>query len=342
MSLTRRRLLTGAAATLLTPILPGFADEIRLSGRAYGTSWQVRLPPAGDVNTLGQDLAARLERVDVSMSPFRADSSISRFNRAPAGWHAVDPDLAYVTAEALRIAALTGGSFDPSVGPDVGRYGFGPIRGRRSGTFADFAVRGTAIHKSRADMTLDLCGIAKGYALDLMADGIAAAGFSAFVAELGGEVIARGANPAGAPWRIGISDPLGGPLRAVVDTNGMALATSGDAINAYEVADRRYSHIIDPQTDQPLDNAVASVSVFAHSAMTADALATALMVMGSGPGRRFADEQGLAALYLERVPGGLRAAGSRAYAPTRNDGLPVTISKRRPWTMPPGSAIPSV
>jgi len=100
----------------------------------------------------------------------------------------------------------------------------------------------------------------------------------------------------------------------VVDTGGLALATSGDAINAYEVAGRRYSHIIDPGTDQPLHNTVASVSVFADSAMTADALATALMVMGTGPGLRFADAQGLAALYLDRVPTGLHATGSRAYA----------------------------
>jgi thiamine biosynthesis lipoprotein len=314
MSLTRRRLLLTAAATLLLPALPGQADEIRVSGRAYGTSWQVRLHAGSDVTALAHGLKALLDRIDAAMSPFRPDSALSRFNRAPAGWHEVDPDLALVTAEALRIAALTAGAFDPSVGPDVGRYGFGPIRGTRTGTFADFATAGTAIYKARSDLTLDLCGIAKGYALDLMAACLADAGFPAFVAELGGEVIARGADPVGAPWRIGISDPLGGSLRAVVDTRGLALATSGDAINAYEVAGRRYSHIIDPQTDQPLHNTVASVSVFAQSAMTADALATALMVMGTGPGLRFADDQGLAALYLDRVPTGLHAAGSRAYA----------------------------
>ncbi|WP_193337389.1 FAD:protein FMN transferase [Devosia beringensis] len=314
MSLTRRRLLLGAAATLLFPALPGLADELRLSGRAYGTSWQVRLPRTGDVTALAHDLKTLLDRVDAAMSPFRPDSAISRFNRAPAGWHDVDPDLAHVTTEALRLAALTSGAFDPSVGPDVGRYGFGPITGTRTGSFADFAVTGTTIYKAKSDLTLDLCGIAKGYALDLMAATIAEAGYPAFVAELGGEVIARGADPTGAPWRIGISDPLGGPLRALVDTDGLALATSGDAINAYEVAGRRYSHIIDPLTDEPLRNAVASVSVFAPSAMTADALATALMVMGTDSGLRFADDHALAVLYFDRVPGGLRAAGSRAYA----------------------------
>tara|TARA_R110002020_G_scaffold10961_1_gene41555 strand:+ start:534 stop:1493 length:960 start_codon:yes stop_codon:yes gene_type:complete len=314
MVLTRRRLLLGAAATLLVPPLPASADEIRLSGRAYGTSWQVRLHQRGDVAALARDLAALLDRVDAAMSPFRPDSALSRFNRAAEGWHIVDPDLAVVTSEALRIAALTAGAFDPSVGPDVGRYGFGPIKGSRTGTFRDFSTADGALFKRRPDLTLDLCGIAKGYALDLMAASIAAAGYPDFVAELGGEVIARGTDPAGAPWRIGISDPLGGPLRAVVDLGGQALATSGDAINAYEVAGRRYSHIIDPATDTPLHNAVASVSVFAHSAMTADALATALMVMGAAPGLAFARDQGLAVLYLERMPTGLRATGSALYA----------------------------
>ena len=314
MHLTRRRLLLGTAATLLAPALPLFADELRVSGRAYGTSWQVRLHQTGDVTALAHALKALLDRIDASMSPFRADSTLSRFNRAAAGWHDADPELGLVTAEALRLAALTAGAFDPSVGPDVGRYGFGPIRGTRSGTFADFATAGPAIYKARPDLTLDLCGIAKGYALDQMAAAIEAAGHSDFVAELGGEVIARGVDPGGAPWRIGISDPLGGPLRAVVDLDGQALATSGDAINAYELAGRRYSHIIDPQTDQPLRIAVASVSVFAPSTMTADALATAMMVMGTEPGLAFAREQGLAVLYLERVPAGLRAAGSALYA----------------------------
>jgi len=305
MAMTRRTFVTASAATLLASTLPAFGDEaLVLSGRAYGTSWRVRLRGRGDGRALADTLAALLARVDLAVSPFRADSEISRFNRAAAGWHGAGADFARVTAEALRIAALTGGAFDPGVGPDVGRYGFGPITGERAGSHADFKADGGGIAKADARQTLDLCGIAKGYALDLMAESIAAAGFADFVAELGGEVLARGRDSGGAPWRIGISHPLGG-LYAVIDAGGLAVATSGDAINAYEVGGRRYSHVIDPQTDEPLRNGVASVTVLAGSAMTADALATALMVMGPERGIAFAEAQALPVLYLLRGADGL-------------------------------------
>lgn len=314
MALTRRRLLTVAAGTVLASVLPAFGGEaILMSGRAFGTSWHVRLRGSGDPEALAGELAKVLARVDVAMSPFRADSEISRFNLAATGWHGVGADFAIVTVEALRIAALTGGAFDPSVGPDVRRYGFGPIHGERAGSYIDFAVDGAAISKSDARLTLDLCGIAKGHALDLMAERIVAAGFTDFVAELGGEVLARGNDIAGSPWRIGISNPLGGGPHAVVDARGLALATSGDAINAYTVGGRRYSHIIDPKTDEPLTNGVASVSVFARRAMTADALATALMVLGPEKGIAVAEARGIPVLFLTRTPAGLREVSSRHY-----------------------------
>jgi thiamine biosynthesis lipoprotein len=239
------------------------------------------------------------------MSPFRADSALTRFNASGAGRLEVDPDLAVVTSEALRMAVLTGGAFDPSVGPDVGRYGFGPIHGMRIGTHAGFDSDGLAISKMDSRLTLDLCGIAKGYALDLMADCIERAGFRDFVAEIGGEVAARGTDVGETPWRIGISDPLGGGgLHTILDIGALALATSGDAVNAYSVGGRRYSHIIDPWTDEPVRNSVASVSVLAATAMTADALATALLVMGPEAGIVFASARGIPVLYLLRRPDG--------------------------------------
>lgn len=305
MALTRRRLMMLTAGAMLAGCLPAKGgDSVRMSGRAFGTSWQVRLRGDGDLEALGRELVAALERVDRSMSPFRADSAITRFNAAPAGWHTVDPDFFTVTAEALRIATTSSGAFDPSVGPDVGRFGFGPIRGERTGSHAGLAVAEGAIWKADDHLTLDLCGIAKGFALDLMAASIEVAGFTDFVAELGGEVLVRGTDVGGAPWRIGISDPVDGGLHAVVDTRGLALATSGDAVNAYSVGNRRYSHIIDPRTDEPVRGSVASVSVFADTAMTADALATALMVMGPEAGMDFAVTHRLPVLYLMRGPAG--------------------------------------
>ena len=317
MALTRRRLLGLGTGALLASAMPVFgSDTVRMSGRAFGTTWRIRLRGEGELEALGKNLVALLERIDRSMSPFRADSALTRFNASDTGRHAVDSDLAVVTAEALRVAVRTEGAFDPSVGPDVGRYGFGPIHGTRFGTHAGFNSDGETISKLDGRLTLDLCGIAKGYALDLMADCIEEAGFGDFVAELGGEVLARGADLGEAPWRIGIADPLGnGGLHAVVDIGDLALATSGDAVNSYSVAGRRYSHIIDPRTDKPVRNSVASVSVLADSAMTADALATALMVMGPEAGVAFAATHGIPALYLLRTPdGSLDEVASPDYA----------------------------
>lgn len=312
MTLTRRKLLSVTAGALLAGALPAFGSEsVRLSGRAYGTSWQATLWGASNFEALARDLAADLARVDLAMSPFRPDSGITRFNLAAAGRHEVDPDFAAVTAEALRVAALTYGAFDPSVGPDVGRYGFGPIGGQRAGSFGGFATLGTTISKVDPLLTLDLCGIAKGFALDLMAARIAGAGCRDFLVELGGEVVTAGVDTTGVAWRIGIAHPFGG-LYSVINAKGLAVATSGVAINAYEVGGRRYSHIIDPATDEPVINDVASVTVLAPSAMTADALATALMVMGPEQGIAFAEEHALPALYLLRTPDGLDEVASRS------------------------------
>ncbi len=317
MALTRRRLLVLGTGALLATTMPALAsDTVRLSGRAFGTTWHLRLRGDGETEALGRNLAALLERIDRSMSPFRADSALTKFNASGTGRYEIDPDFAVVTTEALRMAVLTDGAFDPSVGPDVGRYGFGPIHGTRFGTYVGFNGDGRTIAKLDNRLTLDLCGIAKGYALDLMVDCIEEAGYRDFVAELGGEVVARGTDFGGMPWRIGIADPLGsGGLHAVVEIGELALATSGDAVNAYSVAGRRYSHIIDPRTDEPVQNSVASVSVLADTAMAADALATALMVMGPEAGVAFAATRGIPALYLLRTPDGrLDEVASPSYA----------------------------
>ena len=313
MTMTRRRLLSLSAGALLAGAVPALGSEtLRLSGRAYGTTWQATLRGGGKVDVLARALSEDLARVDLAMSPFRPDSEITRFNGAAAGWHAASAEFATVTTEALRVAALTEGAFDPSVGPDVGRYGFGPIHGQRAGSFAGFASRPMAVAKADALLTLDLCGIAKGFALDLMVDRIRQAGFRDFLVELGGEVRASGTDSGGAPWRIGISHPLGG-IHGAIDARGLAVATSGDAVNAYVVGTRRYSHIIDPVTDAPVVNDVASVTVLASSAMTADALATALLVMGPAAGLGFAEAQALPVLYLLRTPDGIRARGSSRF-----------------------------
>jgi thiamine biosynthesis lipoprotein len=125
--------------------------------------------------------------------------------------------------------------------------------------------------------------------------------------EIGGELKARGQGPRGGPWRVGIERPVPGEiaLQRIVRLERGALATSGDYRHFYEKDGRRYSHLIDPRTGAPVTHDLASVSVIAGSTMAADALSTALMVLGPGPGLRLARRHRLAALFIVRRDGGL-------------------------------------
>lgn len=317
---SRRAFLLGAGTLAMAATLPVMGQEVTLlRGRAFGSTWQVSLPGAIADPALGRDLAAILATIDAQMSPFRADSELSRFNLSHrTGRMAASAELCAVTGEALRVATLTGGAFDPTVGPSVARFGFGPITGKRDGSYAGLEVLPDGLGKANADLTIDLCGIAKGHALDRLAVRLRAGGESSFLIEVGGEVLACGTGADDRAWRVGIEHPGTGEIHCVLDTRGLALATSGDAINAYTVAGRHYSHIIDPATHEPVRNIVASVSVLAPSGAEADALATALMVMGPEKGIAFAEAAQLPVLFLlHDGDDSLREAASSTFAAHR-------------------------
>lgn len=316
---TRREMLVGLgglAGLAITPSIAraGTADLIRISGRAFGTRWQVDLPPDVDARALGEDFRQILAGIDRSMSPFRAESELSRFNRhRDAACFPVSQEFHTVATKALEIAKLTDGAFDPGVGPAVHRYGFGPIDSGYPGPYTAFAANDKGLSKADPSLALDLCGIAKGHAVDRLAGHLTAEGVPCFLIEVGGEVRARNMRPDGVRWRVGIADPLRSGIHSALTLTDMAMATSGDAINAYEIAGRRYSHTIDPATGQPVRNSVASVSVLAPTALKADAFATALMVMGPERGLAYASAHGLPVLYLLHEAGGLRAEANALF-----------------------------
>jgi len=316
---TRRGILVGLGGLTALAILPSIAraggsDLVRISGRAFGTRWQVTLPRDVDARTLGADLRHILTGIDRSMSPFRAESELSRFNRhGDTASFPVSKEFHTVAARALDMARLTDGAFDPGVGPAVHRYGFGPIDSGRSGHYTAFAATAKGLSKADPALSLDLCGIAKGHAVDRLAGHLSTRSVRCFLLEVGGEVYARSMRPDGAPWRVGIADPLRSGVHSALTLTDMAMATSGDAINAYEIAGRRYSHTIDPATGEPVYNSVASVSVLAPTALQADAFATALMVMGPERGLAYASAHALPALYLLREADGLRAEANTLF-----------------------------
>jgi thiamine biosynthesis lipoprotein len=318
MRLTRRSVLTGAGSAFLAGVLPALASGARvIGGPAFGTSWRVSLPYGTEEGAIAAAIRSIIESVDAAMSPFRADSEVARFNASgTCDWQALSPETCTVVRQSLDIAARSRGAFDPTVGPIVGRYGFGPIRESSTGSYHDIAARADAVKKSEPSLTLDLCGIAKGHALERMVAALDGFRVTDFLIELGGEVFACGTHPDGRAWQVGIERPVPGPttLQRIVRLDGRALATSGDAVNGYTIAGRRYNHIIDPRRGEPADNGIASVSVFMSVAATADALATALMAMGPEAGAAFAESEEIPALFIIREGGALREIMTGGFA----------------------------
>jgi thiamine biosynthesis lipoprotein len=286
-----------------------------------GTTYRVTIPrlPAD----LGADIIDRalrkvLDQIDATMSTYRTESEVSRLNRAaPDDWFPVSADTSMVAAEAMAMARLTKGAFDPTVGPLVDLWGFGPagpsvrmpdaidIAAHRSQTgYAGLETRQDppALRKQHEGLRVDFSGIAEGFAVDEMAGALERLGVYDFLAELGGEVRCRGNNRAGSPWTVAIETPdlASTQSRKHVDVTDAAIATSGDYRKFFIIGGQRYSHVIDPRTGRPVDHGLASVTVIGRSAMQSDALATALLVMGPEAGFAFAEGRDVAALFIAR------------------------------------------
>lgn len=304
-----------------------------LAGTTMGTTYSVKLvaPADLDVAAARQRVQAVLDRVNSRMSTYRQDSELSQFNRAPAGeWFSVSDETAYVVGLGLEISKLSQGAFDMTVGPLVNLWGFGPNGviskapsaqqieqlQQRIG-YQQIAVRNSppALHK-QGDQYLDLSAIAKGYAVDAVAE-MLGADFSAYLVEVGGELRAHGKKPDGSPWRIAVESPLAGTrdVQEVIGVNQTAIATSGDYRNYFEQNGVRYSHTIDPATGKPITHRLASVTVLDPSCARADALATAFMVLGDEKGLPLAKSMGIAALFIVKTDSGFKEYATEAFKP---------------------------
>ena len=302
---------------------PQAPPTFELSGSTMGTRYVVKVVGGGgDVEAeraLAELVEAELTHVDELMSTYRAESELSRFNRhADLTPFAVSEATFEVFAEAARISDWTDGAFDITVGPLVEAWGFGASPAsappsdvqveslRQRVGFAKLQLDASTRSVRKLDPAVegDLSAIAKGYAVDRVAEALEAAGFPRFMVEVGGEVRVGGTNDAGAPWRIAIEQPDAVSFQTIVPLVDAAVATSGDYRNFYEWEGGRVSHTIDPRTGRPVEHALASVTVVSGRCVTADALATALSVLGPDDGYRFAVANDVAALMLTRWAGG--------------------------------------
>ncbi len=256
---------------------------------------------AGRLKTLRRQIDTALEESKRIVSIWDENTEISRFNR----FNSTEPfpvsaAFAGIVQFALDFSAQTGGAFDPTVKPLLDHWGFGPEQDSKPLDeimkvvgWQKVRIEKSALIKSQPGLQLDLGAVSDGYGADCVAAVIRKSGCTNFLVEVGGEITAEGTNRSGKPWRVGIESPepdtaSGEKIFRTVELSGKALATSGDYRDFQVRADgTRYSHIIDPQTGKPAESDVASVTVITAHCTNADALATALCVMGSEKGLRW-------------------------------------------------------
>jgi FAD:protein FMN transferase len=300
------------------------SQQLSISGPTMGTQYLVRvasLPNAVDEQQVRAAITAVLMRIDASMSGYRADSEIARFNAsASTDWIDVSADLAKVVAAAAEVSAQSHGTLDITVAPLVDLWGFGPS-GPRAAVPAAAAVSQVRAHvgyhklevrlsppalrKQDPLLTVDLNAIAPGYAVDLLTSELTRLGLGDFLIDIGGEVRVHGDNAKGHPWRVAVEKPQDGerePL-TLLELRELAVTTSGEYRHYDMRGGKRYSHTIDPRTAAPLEHDLAAVVVVNPSAMLADAWATALNVLGEHDGYALAEQRRMPALFVTQRSG---------------------------------------
>lgn len=312
------------------------AQVLRLAGTTMGTSWSVscamRAADRRDAVRVGID--AVLAGLVAELSHWEPSSALCRYNAAPAGsWQRLPDDFARVLDAALRIAAASDGALDPTAGPLVDLWGFGPPGPRRqppSDTEIAAARCRVGWQGLRRDgerlwqpggIGLDFSAIAKGHAVDRVAAWLDSAGLPHHLVEIGGELRGQGVKPDGSPWWVDIDDPAptspSNRIGCRIALDGLSVATSGDAFRHFEHGGRRYAHTLDPRSGRPLAEAPAAVTVIHPLCREADGWSTALSVLGLEAGLLLADRHGLAVRYQlrEGVRDGerLRSRCSRAW-----------------------------
>ena len=329
-------LLTGFDASLTTV----------LTGETMGTSYRLVLSEQlnkSESATLQSNVDQALNQLEDQMSTWRPDSELSRFNSsASTDWIPVSHDTAFVVSQAKRIWKISDGAFDPTVAPLIKLWHFAEDAGeqtlpsdadveqaRAAIGFAEIDVRldPPALRKKRPELQLNLSAIAKGYAVDVVSKLLTDRVPGGHLVEIGGEMRSIGRKADGSSWTAGIETPDALPrqIHAALRLDDQSLATSGDYRNYFEVAGQRYSHTIDPATGRPVTHNLTSVSVLAEDCLTADALATAIEVLG--PERGMEGERGDLSDSSKRLR--LRRPGFGLVSLIRNGSSADRISWRR-------------
>ncbi|MDT4846017.1 FAD:protein FMN transferase [compost metagenome] len=323
------RLVPLLAAGLL---LAGCGDRLeQFGGPTMGSSYSVKYLRGASGPSVAQargEVEAILAEIDRQMSTYRADSEVERFNTLPAGaCMALPAPMLELVAFAGQLWRDSGGAFDITVEPLLDLWGFGPqSRGDRvpdaqtlAATLSDvgqghLSIRGQELCKD-APVQLDFNSIAAGYAVDRVVARLGELGVDSALVEITGELKAVGRRADGSPWRIAIEAPRDDRREAqrIIPLEGLGVSTSGDYRNYFERDGRRYSHTFDPRTGAPISHTLAAVTVVDESALRADGLSTLLLVLGPDAGRAYAEDHGIAALFVSRVEQGFVSQASSRF-----------------------------
>ena len=299
-----------------------------LEGKTMGTFWRASIPgiDAKRSAELKEKIQTQLDADDRLLSTWKNDSALMRFNHAATTepWP-VSEAMADIVTLSLRIGAKTHGAMDITVGPLVNLWGFGPDKQPVATPDAQAIAAAKArtglqhlqvinqsgrqfLQKDIPDLFVDLSTVGEGYAADHLARLMEQEGISRYLVSVGGALVSRGMNGEGKPWRVAIQKPTDreNAVQAIVDINGHGISTSGSYRNYYELDGKRISHVIDPQTGQPITHKLVSVTVIAPTALEADGWDTGLMVLGPEKAQQVVREEGLAVYMIVKEGEGFK------------------------------------
>lgn len=299
------------------------AKYITNSGMIFGTYYSIKYehPEGKDIQA---EIDAELQRQSHIFSHYEKESTISKVNNNIET--TLEAEFVACFQRAMEVSKITNGAFDITAGPLISAWGFGP-EDRQKMTdemvlmlkdligYQKIRIENGKVVKEIPEMTINMSAIAKGYSCDLMGEFLEEKGCTNFLVDIGGEVVARGVNHKGKTWTIGIREPFEDPfktdLNAALKLDNRAMATSGNYLNFYEVDGRKFAHTIDPNSGYPVQHSLLSATVLANDCMTADAFATAFMVLGKDVGIEiarlvpgleiyfiYADDQGENQVYM--------------------------------------------
>jgi len=314
--LQRVRASTAACAVAaVVACTPSSAPPLHtVGGVAQGTTYSLQWTGGATAPEIAAAAEQELARLDTLLSNYREDSTLELFNATQSTEPLELPsELVALLELAKRVHAASDGCFDPTVRPLVHAWGFDGDSPAVPGAAVIDAAReivgldklelidATHVRKTVAGLSLDMSSIGQGYSAGRLADLLERNGSTAYLAEIGGEVVARGLKPDGSAWRIGIENPAAdagaGPALRMPPVARTAVVTSGSYRHYFEADGRRFGHIIDPRTGWPVEHALVSVTVVGNDGATAGAWGTALLCLGPDAASVTAEREGIAALF---------------------------------------------